>query len=59
MKIKKVLKYFDAAEVKKKTEEKIQEHFLQAQSAFNALNVNEEKKQVIKNYTEQLMGRNS
>jgi geranylgeranyl diphosphate synthase type II len=57
VKVKKVLKYFDAANVKKQTEDKIQEYFLMAREAFNALNVADEKKEPLKLYTEQLMGR--
>jgi geranylgeranyl diphosphate synthase type II len=56
-KIKKVLKYFDSAEVKEKTEERIQKHFLLAQNAFNALDIDDERKIAIKDYTERLMGR--
>jgi geranylgeranyl diphosphate synthase, type II len=58
VKVRKVLKYFDAANVKKQTEDKINEHYALAQSAFNALKVAEDKKVPLKNYTEQLMGRN-
>ena len=57
VKIKKVLKYFDAAGVKKQTEEKINKHFALAQAAFNSLKVSEEKKEPLKQYTERLMGR--
>ena len=57
VKVKKVMKYFDAADVKKHTEEKIQKHFLLAREAFNALNVPDEKKEPLKYYTERLMGR--
>jgi geranylgeranyl diphosphate synthase type II len=57
VKVKKVLKFFDAAEVKKKTEEKISEHYFLAQKAFNALNLEETRKEPLKNYTERLMGR--
>jgi geranylgeranyl diphosphate synthase type II len=58
MKVKKVLKYFEAANVKKKTEEKINELYVLAQKAFNALKIADDKKVPLKNYTEQLMGRN-
>jgi geranylgeranyl diphosphate synthase, type II len=58
VKVKKVLKYFEAANVKNQTEDKINEHYALAQKAFNALKVPEEKKVPLKNYTEQLMGRN-
>jgi geranylgeranyl diphosphate synthase type II len=57
VKIKKVLKYFDAADVKKQTEEKINKHYALAQESFNSLKVSEEKKDPLKNYTERLMGR--
>jgi geranylgeranyl diphosphate synthase type II len=57
IKIKKVLKYFQAADVKKHTEEKINEQYALAQASFNALKVSEEKKEPLKKYTERLMGR--
>jgi geranylgeranyl diphosphate synthase type II len=57
VKIKKVLKYFDAADVKKQTEEKINKHYALARESFNSLKVSEEKKDPLKNYTERLMGR--
>ena len=56
-KIRKVLKYFDEVNVKKHTEDQIQKHYLIAQEAFNTLNVEEKKKEPLRNYTEQLMGR--
>jgi geranylgeranyl diphosphate synthase type II len=57
IKVKKVLKYFDDADVKKLTEEKISEHYLLARESFNALKVAKENKTPLENYTEQLMGR--
>lgn len=57
IKVKKVLKYFDDADVKKLTEEKISEQYLLARKAFNALKVAKENKTHLENYTEQLMGR--
>jgi geranylgeranyl diphosphate synthase type II len=57
IKVKEVLKYFDDADVKKLTEEKISEHYLLAQEAFKALKVDEETKEPLENYTHQLMGR--
>lgn len=58
IKVKKVLKYFEAAEVKKQTEDKIQELYILAQEAFGSLNADAEKKLPLKEYTEKLMGRN-
>lgn len=57
-KVKKVLKYFEAADVKKQTEDKIQELYILAQEAFRSLNADAEKKLPLKEYTEKLMGRN-
>ena len=57
VKIKKVLKYFEEADVKKHTEEKISELFGLAKEAFNALQVAEDKKEPLKNFTGLLMGR--
>ena len=59
IKVKKVLKYFDDADVKKLTEEKISEYYLLARKAFNAVKVAKENKAPLENYTEHLMGRNS
>jgi geranylgeranyl diphosphate synthase type II len=56
-KIRKVLKYFDEVNVKKHTEDQIQKNYLIAQQAFNTLKVEEKKKEPLRNYTEQLMGR--
>lgn len=57
LKVRKVLKYFDAADVKKQTEDKINKHYLLAQEAFNSLKVTDEKKEPLKIYTAHLMGR--
>jgi len=58
IKVKKVMDYFDDADVKKQTEYKIQEHYELAREAFMALKVAEENKKPLKNYTQQLMERN-
>ena len=57
IKVKMVLKFFEDAEVKKLTEEKISEHYLLAREAFKMLKVSEENKEPLKKYTEKLMGR--
>jgi geranylgeranyl diphosphate synthase, type II len=57
IKIKKVLKYFEDADVKKQTENKINEHYALARQAINALKVDDAKKAIMIKYTEQLMGR--
>jgi geranylgeranyl diphosphate synthase type II len=57
IKVKEVLKYFEAANVKKHTEGKIREHYLLAREAFNAINVAEERKSNLEKYSEILMGR--
>lgn len=56
-KIAEVLDCFDKADVKNEAEIKINEHFLLAKEALNALKVDEERKELIKSYTEQLVGR--
>jgi geranylgeranyl diphosphate synthase, type II len=56
-KVKKVMKYFNDADVKKQTEDKIQEHYFLAQEAFKSLEVAPEKKEMLFQYTEGLMGR--
>ena len=58
LKVKKVLKYFDSAEVRKHTEDKISEYYSQAAEAFTALKISEEKKNLVRAYTVNLMGRN-
>ena len=57
IKVKKVMKYFDEANVKKATEDKIHEYYLLARDAFSALKLPDENKKTLKDYTEQLMGR--
>ena len=57
IKVKKVMDYFDDADVKKQTEYKIQEHYELAREAFNALKVADENKKPLKDYTQQLMER--
>lgn len=57
-KIKSVLEYFDNAGVRKLTEDKIGEYYNLASRAFAALNISEERKNLLKSYTEDLMGRN-
>lgn len=59
IKVKEVLKYFGDADVKRLAEEKIQEHYLLARDAFAAINVLEEKKSILENYTKKLTGRSS
>jgi geranylgeranyl diphosphate synthase type II len=59
VKVKKVLKYFDEADVKKQTEDKISKHHLLAREAFDALQVDPLKKEPIRLYTEKLVGRKS
>jgi geranylgeranyl diphosphate synthase, type II len=56
-KVEKVLKYFESAEVKKQTEDKIREYYLLARKALGAISVAEEKKSPLEKYTEKLMGR--
>jgi geranylgeranyl diphosphate synthase type II len=58
VKVKKVMSFFDDAEVKKHTEEKIQEHYVLASESFKSLDVPAEKKELLNRYTERLMGRN-
>lgn len=58
VKIKSVLEYFDKAGVRKLTEDKIAEYYSLASRAFAALNVPEDRKKILKSYTENLMGRN-
>jgi geranylgeranyl diphosphate synthase type II len=58
IKVKKVMEYFNDADVKKLTGEKINEFYLLARKSFHALNVTEEQKGPLGNYTEKLMGRN-
>jgi geranylgeranyl diphosphate synthase, type II len=57
IKIKKVLDYFDDADVKEQTENKIQEHYELAREAFMALEVPEEIKKPLRDYTQQMMAR--
>jgi geranylgeranyl diphosphate synthase, type II len=57
VKVKKVLNYFEEADVKKQTEDKIHEHYLLAREAFVAIKVEEEKKFPLEKYTEKLIGR--
>jgi geranylgeranyl diphosphate synthase, type II len=57
VKIKKVMNYFDAANVKEQTETRIQEHYILAREAFNSLQVSDDRKEPLKIYTEKLMGR--
>lgn len=59
IKVKKVMDYFEDADVKKQTEYKIQEHYELALDAFNALNVADENKKPLKYYTQQMMERSS
>jgi len=59
VKVRKVMKYFDAADVKKQTEEKINEQYRLAQQAFNSLALDQSKKETIRSYTEMLVGRKS
>lgn len=57
MKIKKVMKYFDAADVKKHTEARINEHFMIAERAFESIRAEQEKKYLLKDYTNKMVGR--
>jgi geranylgeranyl diphosphate synthase, type II len=57
IKVKKVLKYFDEANVKEQTEDKILEHYLSARESLGAINVSKEKKSILEKYTEKLTGR--
>ncbi len=57
IKVKKVLNYFDDAEVKEQTEDKIQEHYELAREAFMALKVPDEIKKPLRDYTQQMMAR--
>lgn len=57
VKIKKVMKYFNEAEVNIYTEYKIQEHYEMAVKAFRSLEVAEDRKIPINRYTEDLLGR--
>jgi geranylgeranyl diphosphate synthase type II len=57
VKVKEVLRFFESAGVKEHTEAMINEHFNLAMTAFDALNVSEEKKKIIRQYTGKLMGR--
>ncbi len=58
VKVKKVMKYFDEAGVKKHTEDRIQEHYDMATMAFKSLDIPSDKKELLSNYTRRLMGRN-
>ncbi|MCU0371484.1 MAG: hypothetical protein MUC31_08715 [Bacteroidales bacterium] len=51
------MKYFDDAGVKEQTESKIQEHYEKAGMAFDSLNVPEENKMTLRQYTQRLMAR--
>jgi geranylgeranyl diphosphate synthase type II len=55
--LKKVLNYFDDADVKEQTENKIQEYYELAREAFMALKVPEEIKKPLRDYTQQMMER--
>jgi geranylgeranyl diphosphate synthase, type II len=57
IKVKKVLNYFDDAEVKEQTEQKIQEHYELARDAFMALKLPDEIKKPLRDYTQQMMAR--
>ena len=57
LKVKKVLKYFESAQVRQQTEDKISEYYEQANKAFSALSIPDDKKALLKSYTEKLMGR--
>lgn len=57
VKIKEVLRYFEEAEVKRLTEEKIAEYYSLARKSFVALGVTDEKKAPLRIYTEKMMGR--
>lgn len=57
IKVKKVLNYFDDAEVQEQTENKIQEYYELAREAFMALKVPEEIKKPLRDYTQQMMAR--
>lgn len=56
-KVRKVLGCFDQVNVRKYTEEEIVAHYHQARHAFEDLNVPGEKKKMMAQYTESLMGR--
>jgi geranylgeranyl diphosphate synthase type II len=57
VKIRKVLHYFDKVNVKELTERAIMEHYRKAQAAFHALQIPEEKKQILSDFTGLLLGR--
>ncbi len=57
LRIKKVMEYFEAANVKKHTKEKINEHYRLSKEVFNTIKLPEKNKEQLKNYTEMLMGR--
>jgi geranylgeranyl diphosphate synthase type II len=59
LKVKRVLNYFDDAEVKEQTENKIQEHYELAREAFMALKISDDIKRPLRDYTQQMMSRNS
>lgn len=58
MKVRKVMKYFDSVDVKKHTEEEILFHYRKARESFDALEVPAERRPIVSEYTESLMGRN-
>ena len=55
LKVKKVMKYFNEANVKQQTEDKINEHYHLAGQAFAALHVDPVRKEEIIRYTEMLV----
>ncbi|MBW6459802.1 MAG: polyprenyl synthetase family protein [Bacteroidales bacterium] len=57
VKVRKVLHYFDKVNVKELTERTILEHYRKAQAAFHALQIPDEKKQILSDFTEMLLGR--
>jgi geranylgeranyl diphosphate synthase type II len=57
IKVKKVMEFFNRANVKKHTEDRIRDHYQMAQEAFTSLNLPAERKELLYNYTENLMGR--
>jgi geranylgeranyl diphosphate synthase type II len=57
-KVMKVLKYYEDADVRNLSEEKIREHYFLARNAFDSLKLKKDNKTILEDYTEQLVARN-
>ena len=57
VKVKEVLKIYDELDVKTKTEEKIKEYFDNALTALDKINVNPEKREILRHLANRIMDR--